>query len=237
MLSDEQIARYSRQIILPQVGGKGQQALLSAAGAVVGTGEMAATAALYLAAAGVGALTLAGAAETAPGDLEALNPDCHVVLSAAPAEATTADALVRGHDVIVAADAAADLVSRLNVACVAQRKPLVWGGVDGSTGCMAVLVGAPEAACYGCLQRRGRVPVLPYESGRSGSAVLGSVAAFIGTLQATAAIEQILGLRSATVARLLTYEALAATVCETRLDKEPDCPICGTASAGTGSRP
>ncbi len=237
MLSEEQIARYSRQIILPQIGGKGQQALLSAAGAVVGTGEMAATAALYLAAAGLGALTLAGAAETAPEDLEALNPDCRVALCAAPAEATMADGLVRGHDVIIAADAAVELVSELNVACVAQRKPLVWGGVDGGIGCMAVLGGAPAAVCYGCLQQHRRVRLLPHESSRGGSAVLGAVAAFIGTLQATAAIKHILGLPSATVARLLTYDALAAGICETRLDTEPGCPICRTTPARRVSRP
>ena len=228
MLGDEQIARYSRQIILPQVGGKGQQRLLSAAVALVGRGEMATTAALYLAAAGVGALTLAGAADGAAADLETLNADCHVLVSAWPDEAAGADDLARGHEVVIAADVQPDMALHLNAACVARRKRLLWGRAEGGTGWMAVLAGAPEAACFGCLERRWQPPPLPQQWRGASPVVRGGVAAFIGTLQATAVIQQMLDIESTTTARFLTYDALEVAVTDTRLDKDPHCLICRT---------
>ena len=233
MLSEQQIARYSRQIILHPVGGKGQQKLLSGSAAIVGGGNMAATAALYLAAAGIGNVTLAGSNGIDPSDLGTLNPDCHVMLSSISLDVPGAEEITRRHDFIIAAGADADTVVSLNLACVRLRKPLVWGSACGSIGRMAVLAGGqPGTPCYGCLQRCLDEHRADAASTQPSGAVAGAVAAFVGTLQATAVIKLILGLETCTPARLLTCDALAAVVRDANVVKDPCCEICGTVRPG-----
>ena len=148
MLTDRQIERYSRQIILPQLGGRGQEKLLSAAVAVVGTGDMNISVALYLAAGGVGTLGVDAPAAAA---IAGLNPDCRTQSLAATLDADLA-AIARDYDLLVAADIAPDLCSALNVACMAVRKPLLWGATTGHTGAIAVFAGhRPAEPCYACL--------------------------------------------------------------------------------------
>ncbi len=226
MLSEAQTVRYSRQIILPAVGGKGQQRLLSGAAAIVGTGEMAATVALYLSAAGVGTLTLAGTDGT-PAALEALNPDCGVTSTSFPLSMSDAVALVRRHSVVVAANCAAEMNRRLNVACLAAGRPLVWGGAYGHAGRCAVLV-APrvDAPCYDCLPAG-----LELDAASANPWLADSVAALIGTTQATEVIKLMLALDTAGTGRLFTYDALLSVVGQTALTRNPGCAACGTGAS------
>jgi molybdopterin/thiamine biosynthesis adenylyltransferase len=238
MLTEQQIARYSRQIVLQSVGGKGQQKLLCASAAIAGRGEMAAAAALYLTAAGIGKITLAGADGIDPGDLSSLNPDCCVVRSSAPRDAAAAEEIAHRHDFIIAAGTAAQTTVAFNVPCVRWGKPLVWGSAAGGVGRMAVLAGSqPGAPCYGCLRQRLEECEAGGDAAQASGAVCGAVGAFVGTLEATAVIKLILELATSTPARLLTYDALAAVVHETAIVKDPCCEICGSPQLERAPRP
>jgi molybdopterin/thiamine biosynthesis adenylyltransferase len=233
MLTEQQIARYSRQIVLQPVGGKGQQKLLSASAAIAGRGDMAATAALYLAAAGIGKVTLAGTNGIDPGDLNSLNPDCRVVLSSAPRDAAAAEEIARRHGFVIVAGAAAEVTVALNAACVRSGKPLVWGSAGGSVGRMAVLAGSqPGTPCYGCLRQESEKREAGADAGQASGALCGVVGAFVGALQATAVIKLILELATSSAPRLLTYDALEAVVRETRMAKDPRCEVCGAVRPG-----
>lgn len=222
MLTDGQIERYSRQIILPQLGGRGQEKLLAAAIAVVGTGDMNISVALYLAAAGVG--TLGVDAPTAAA-IAGLNPDCHTQSLAAALDADLAAATARDYDLLVAADLAPDTCSALNVACMAARKPLLWGAATGHAGAVAVFAGhRPAEPCYACLP----LAFPPAGDQADGAAVLAAVtAAFIGTLLATEAVKLAAGIAAPLTKCLLVYDALNATVRTLDLHKDPHCTACG----------
>lgn len=226
MLTDQQIERYSRQIILPQLGGRGQQRLLDASVAVVGVGDHCTTAAVYLAAAGVGRL---GVSARAALGLTAVNPDC--ALTPLPASITHASAveLLRACDVVLACGAGHDTCTLLNAACVAARTPFVWGDTHELLGRVAVLAGEDsDAPCYGCLRAQASQERVHAEP----PAVLAdATAAFIGTLQATEAIKLLLGMHAAPAGFVLTYDALAGTVIERCAAKDPHCATCGAARA------
>ncbi len=224
MLSEAQILRYNRQIILPTVGGKGQRRLLSASAAIVGPGEMAAAAALYLSAAGVGRLTLVGA--DAPAEFETLNPDCQVLAAQLPPTAAAAADLAGHHDVVVAADSAPETNRRLNAACVSSRKPLLWGDVHGHTGRFAVLAARPEVPCYDCLRADVERNVAPLRS-----ALTPMVAAFIGATQAAEVLKLMLTMDGCGAGRLFTYDGLAAVMRQTAIAKDPHCAVCGVSAS------
>jgi molybdopterin/thiamine biosynthesis adenylyltransferase len=232
VLAEQQVARYSRQIIVPGVGGKGQQMLLSASVAIIGRGQMAATAALYLIAAGVGTISVGGPDDIDLADLAALNPDCRVELWPAEVDTAGAENIARGHDFTIVAGAAAEATAALNLACVRLGKPLVWGGVEGNVGRMAVLAGGqPGVPCYGCLQPSLDEDWSARDSSQPGGAVFGAVAAFVGTLQAMTVVKLVLGLETSTPARLLTYDGLAAVVSQTDIAKDPRCGVCAAPSS------
>jgi molybdopterin-synthase adenylyltransferase len=244
MLSDAQIERYSRQIILPQVGGRGQEKLLAASVAVLGAGGMGCTAAVYLAAAGVGRLQIIDTEEVTPHDLahgflgtaaavghnraltaaamlDGLNPDCAVTSLTQPVNDGIAAEAVSTHDVILCGAAPNDACLAVNTACLLHRKPLLWGDADGFRGKFALLAGAdPATPCYGCLQRSP-------SSGLHAEGVFGPTAAFIGTLQALVAIEIILGLDARRHGQMVEYDALDLSVREMTITKEPRCGTCG----------
>jgi molybdopterin/thiamine biosynthesis adenylyltransferase len=226
MLTDQQIERYSRQIILPQLGGRGQQRLLDASVAVVGSDDHCATAAVYLAAAGVGRLSLSLVALPA---LTAVNPDC--ALTPLPASMTRASAseIARTCDVVLGCGAGNDACTLLNAACVAAHTPFVWGDTHGWLGRVAVLAGADsDAPCYACL--RAQASPEPVHSEQP-AALADATAAFIGTLQATEAIKLLLGMRATPAGLVLTYDALAGAVDEQHVAKYPHCATCGAARA------
>ena len=231
MLSDTQVERYSRQIILPQVGGRGQLALLSATVAIRGSNEMATTAALYLAAAGVGRLCVSPATLAA---IEAVNPDCQLVLEDG-GEPTAMDAVRPA--AVLCAGAGPDICVRVNAACVAMHVPMIVGeaadalgafGALGTLGWMSICAGhEPGTPCYRCLSPR-------FESVRRSDTVLalapplGTVTAgFIGTLMATEAMKIMLRLRVAYAGRLVTFDALAGEIHEEPVAKDPQCAVCG----------
>jgi molybdopterin/thiamine biosynthesis adenylyltransferase len=223
MLTEQQVERYSRQIILPQVGGRGQQRLLEAAVAIVGADDRCATAAVYLAASGVGTL---GISPTAAPALTGVNPDCaHRHLP--PVTRATAAAIVHTYDVVLACSADSDTCILLNAACVAARTPFVWGDTHGALGRIAVLAGSDtDASCYTCLVAQGSQGPAHTEQ----AAVFAeATAAFVGTLQAAEAIKLLLGIGATPAGRVLTYDALAGTVIERRVAKDPHCTTCGAA--------
>lgn len=233
MLTDQQIARYSRQIILPQVGGRGQQKLLSTRVAVVGGGEMACAAGLYLAAAGIGELSMIGCEQSVCNDLEALNPDCHVAFSTVPTSGDEASKIARRHDIVVDAGGPSATTSFLNAACFALHKPLVWGTVAGALGQAAVLAGYRVAVpCYGCQQiQAARQDLVRSATGRESvlaslAAVSRAVGGFIGTVQSTEVVKLTLGLDRTLVGRLLVYDALNAVVREVNIVKDSRCAVC-----------
>lgn len=224
MLTETQIERYSRQIILPEVGGRGQEKLLSANVAIVGTGALAHAAAFYLAAAGIGRLAVA-AVESIASALTALNPDCRTTTLPADVTADTAASIAREHDVVIVGNAEQQTSNLLNAASVARRTPLVWGNAAGAVGHVTTFTGHQTAApCFQCLPAQPQA-VPP----RGAVALAGMVAAFIGTLQATEAIKTILGMETGLAGRMLIYDALTMDVREVRVAKDPQCPACGVA--------
>lgn len=214
MLSETQIERYSRQIILPQVGGRGQARLLSATVTICGSGELAATAGVYLAAAGVGCMRVSLSTGAV---IDGINPDCHVV----PFEVSaTADAL-RGAVVVLCAGADAAFCADIGAACVAAGVPWIVGDVSDAMGWMCVCHGV-DAPCSWCVAHAvGHV-------GR-GTGPLGQVTAgFIATLLATEAIKFMLNLRSAAGSPRLVFDVLSGDVREEPVTKDPRCPMCGS---------
>jgi molybdopterin/thiamine biosynthesis adenylyltransferase len=213
-LSEAQVERYSRQIILPQVGGRGQLALLGATVTICGSTELATTAALYLAGAGVGHLRVSPPTAAA---IDGLNPDCHVAVSTSDA----APDVVGGARVVLCAAASEAAGARIHAACVAAGVPLLVGDATATAGWMSACAGS-DGACYTCLTRQRRCA--------DGGAPLGTVTAgFIGTLLATEAIKIVLGLRPSSVGRRLTFDALGAEIRVEAVTSDPQCITCGGA--------
>jgi molybdopterin/thiamine biosynthesis adenylyltransferase len=243
MFNDDEVERYARHLVLREVGGAGQQALKAARVAIVGAGGLGAPAALYLAAAGVGGLTLidpdvvdvsnlqrqvlfdtadVGTAkvEAAARRLSALNP--HVAASGMRVALTEANAatLLAGHDLVL--DGTDDFATRLgvNAACVAAGIPLVSGAIGRWTGQVGVFAGAP---CYRCL-----VPEIPPGAETCAAVgVVGALAGVVGSLMALEAIKLLARAGEPLAGRLLIFDALAAETRTVRLEPDPACPVCG----------
>lgn len=218
-LSDAQIDRYSRQIVLPEIGGAGQQRLLTARVAVAGAGELAATVVRYLAGAGVGHLALYGASRALVDELHDLNPDVAVTLS--PRFSTDAQA-----DVAVAAD-----VARADLDAIATT-PLIVAGVAGSEGWLAVV---EPGACTQCPARQAAASL----DGTPAAAtpLHGPAVGVVGALTAMAVVERLLGLAPAAsdgppgarAAKWLHFDAMTSSVREHVTARAADCPVCGAA--------
>jgi len=221
MLSDTQVERYSRQIVLPQVGGRGQVALLSATVTIHGSSDLAEMAALYLAAAGVGHLRVSRPTAAA---IEGLNPDCHLAVEEGRDPAI--DGVRSG--VVLCADAGADTCAAVNAACIAVHVPMIFGDAAAAVGRMGVCAGfEPHAPCYMCLSRSmgsasgsgaAPAPVNPFGNMTAG---------FIGTLLATEAMIILLRVRPSLTGRLVTFDALAGEVYDVPAPKDPRCTACG----------
>ena len=248
--------RYSRHLLLPEVGVAGQARLASARVALIGAGGLGSPAALYLAAAGVGTLTLidddkveksnlqrqvlhadsrVGMAKTesAKLTLSALNPRVKVESHEQRLGAANVEEIVRGHDVVI--DGADNFPTRylLNAACLRLKLPLVYGAVHRFTGQVAVFDARREdSPCYRCLFPQP--PAAEDAPNCAEAGVLGVLPGVIGVLQATEAIKLILGAGAPLTGRLLCYDALAATFRELRLPRDPACPGCGVAAEFTG---
>lgn len=247
-LSPAELARYSRHILLDNVGVPGQRRLAGAKVLVIGAGGLGSPAALYLAAAGVGTIGIADfdrvelhnlqrqllhddttvgqpKVESAARRLRATNP--HVTVNLHPDGVTPANALAMfaGYEVIV--DGTDNFGARYlnNDAAVLARKPLVYGSVFKFEGQVTVFDPARGGPCYRCLfpepPAAGSVP------GCGEAGVLGALCGVIGSLQALEVIKLITGIGETLVGRLLTYDALAQRFQTLQLAPAPDCPVCG----------
>jgi molybdopterin/thiamine biosynthesis adenylyltransferase/rhodanese-related sulfurtransferase len=248
--------RYARHLVLPEVGAAGQQKLLNARVALIGAGGLGSPAGLYLAAAGVGTLTLIDddrversnlqrqvlhadarigmpKTESARVALNALNPSVCVQLQGERLRAANVEALLRGHDVVI--DGADNFPTRylLDAACGRLGIPLVYGAVHRFTGQVSVFdPRRADSPCYRCLFPEP--PSAAEAPNCSEAGVLGVLPGVIGLLQATEAIKLVLGVGEPLVGRLLCYDALAARFRELRLPRDTSCPGCGAGAAFTG---
>lgn len=249
-LSSEERARYSRQLMLPQIGTAGQQRLKNACVLCIGTGGLGSPAALYLAAAGVGTLGLIDSdrvdlsnlhrqilhgtndvgrekLESARDRLAETNPHVNVVLHAERFIAENAMEIVRDYDIVV--DGSDNFPTRYasNDACVLAAKPNVYGSVfqfDGQAAIFAPHLGAP---CYRCIFPEPPPPGAAPSCAEAG--VLGVLPGIVGLIQATEVLKLITGLGETLLGRLLHFDALKMAFREFKLRRDPQCPICGNA--------
>jgi len=241
--------RYARHFVLPEVGSEGQARLGAARIALIGAGGLGAPASLYLAAAGVGHLTLIdddrversnlqrqvvhadarigmAKVESARLALAALNPSVEIIAVNERVSAANVERLLQGHDVVI--DGADNFPARylLSAACLRLRIPLVYGAVHRFSGQASVFDARREdSPCYRCL-----FPFPPSAAEApncSEAGVLGVLPGTVGMLQATEALKLALGIGEPLVGRLLCYDALDARFRELRLPRDPHCPGCG----------
>ncbi|HIE28950.1 TPA: molybdopterin-synthase adenylyltransferase MoeB [Candidatus Poribacteria bacterium] len=245
--SEEQIDRYSRQIILPEVGGEGQQKLLDAKVLVVGAGGLGSPCVLYLAAAGIGTLGLVDSdevelnnlqrqiihstqtisdpkVESAKGYLTNLNPDVKVIAYYTRVTSENILDIMADYDVVV--DGSDNFPTRylLNDACVMSKKPLSHAGILQFEGQMFTIM-PKQGPCYRCLFPEPPPPGFVPSCQEAG--ILGAVAGVIGTLQANEVFKIILGIGEPLIGRLLIFNALEATFRELRIPRNSDCVVCG----------
>jgi len=247
-LTDQQIERFSRQIILPEIGGKGQ-VLLGRSGAVLfGGGLLGRAAALYLVAAGWGRLRIVThdrrAGDSLRSDLKNLNPDAAVDLSGRPGGPPQPTASPPGKcDVVLESTGLPINLQRANAVALAARVPLVAARVRGATGWLSSFAGhragQPCAACAGALQAGGDrgdpiAGLFATEcSGAAGEEVLEpSTAVLLGALQALECIGIRLGISANRLGTARRYEAGELRVLEQTVTKRPRCPACARSGGG-----
>jgi molybdopterin/thiamine biosynthesis adenylyltransferase/rhodanese-related sulfurtransferase len=246
-LSPGERQRYSRHLLLPEVGIDGQRKLKAARVLCVGAGGLGSPAALYLAAAGVGTIGLVdfdavdlsnlqrqiihstsdvgrSKLESARERIESLNPDVRVETFDAPFSVSNAKMLVEAFDVIV--DGTDNFPTRylVNDACVLYGRPNAWGSIFRFEGQASVFATA-AGPCYRCLHPEPPAAGLVPNCAEAG--VLGVLPGIIGTIQATEALKLILGIGDPLIGRFLVYDALKMRFRELKLPKDPDCPVCG----------
>jgi len=233
MLSDAQIERYSRQLILPEIGPAGQERLLAGSVALAGDPGANAVASLYLAGAGVGRLTLlhSGHAERetdgeASGSMpEPSNPDSSLVrLHLRHEEVTT---VLAEHDVVILSGGDAPLRAAVNRACVERAIALVYGAAAGAQGFLVTFAGhRSHAPCYDCAA--ATLPTQTTEDRDLGAAT----GDLLGTLQATEAIKLLLGIGGIAGGQMVVWDLRSYTFSPRTLEKNLACPTC----AGRGPR-
>jgi sulfur-carrier protein adenylyltransferase/sulfurtransferase len=244
--SPDELRRYSRHLLLPEVGVAGQRALRRSKVLLVGTGGLGAPAALYLAAAGVGTLGLVDfdavelsnlqrqvlyatddvgrpKLDAARERLERLNPGTTVVPHQGPLDSSNALEILGGYDVVV--DGTDNFPTRylVNDASVLLGKPNVYGSIYRFEGQVSVF-DAKRGPCYRCLYPEPPPPDLVPSCAEAG--VLGVLPGVVGALQATEAIKLLVGVGEPLVGRLLLYDASSMTFRELRLEKNPECVLC-----------
>lgn len=247
MLTDNELLRYSRQILLPQIDVDGQLRLKDSRVLIVGLGGLGAPVALYLAAAGVGELHLAdfdtvdltnlqrqiihgtdsvgvGKVDSAIARLTALNPDVKLVAHRQALDADSLDAAVAAVDLVL--DCCDNFGTReaVNAACVAAKKPLVSGAAIRLEGQLSVFdPRREESPCYHCLYGHGSEAELTC----SEAGVVGPLVGLVGSLQALEALKLLAGFGDPLVGRLLLIDALGTRFRELRVKRDPQCAVCG----------
>ncbi|MDO8750962.1 MAG: molybdopterin-synthase adenylyltransferase MoeB [Dehalococcoidia bacterium] len=246
IFTPEQAKRYSRHIIMPQIGGKGQRKLLEAKVLLIGAGGLGSPVALYLAAAGVGTLGIVdfdvvditnlqrqilhhthdigrlkvvSAAET----IGEINPDVRVVQHQVQLSSENALELLRPYDIVV--DGSDNFPTRylVNDACVMLDKPCVHGSIFLFEGQAATFV--PGQGCYRCLYPTPPPPGMVPNCSEAG--VLGVLPGIVGSIQAVETIKLILGLGETLTGRLLLFDALNMEFRQVKVRRNPNCPVCG----------
>jgi adenylyltransferase/sulfurtransferase len=246
-LSNEEIARYSRHLIMPEVALDGQKKLKSARVLTIGAGGLGSPLALYLAAAGVGTLGIVdfdvvdesnlqrqiihGTSDVGRPKMESardrimdINPNVHVEAYEEALSSENALEIFKDFDIVV--DGTDNFPTRylVNDACVLLKKPNVYGSIFRFEGQASVFY-AEEGPCYRCLYPEPPPPGLVPSCAEGG--VLGILPGAIGTIQATETVKLILGIGEPLIGRLLLYDALDMRFREMKLHKDPSCPVCG----------
>lgn len=246
-LRDDQIERYSRQILLPDVGGKGQEKLLKAKVLIVGAGGLGSPVAMYLACAGVGRIGVVDSdkvelnnlqrqilhtsadvghlkVESAKETLININPDVEVVTYHLRLSSENIMEVIKDYDIIV--DGSDNFPTRylVNDACVLSGKPLSHGGIFRFDGQLITIM-PNQSPCYRCLFPEPPPPGLVPSCQEAG--ILGAVAGVIGVLQANEVLKYILGIGELLLGKLLVFNALESTFRKVRVPKDPNCPVCG----------
>ncbi len=245
--TDEQVTRYSRHILLPEVGGKGQKKLAKARVLIVGAGGLGSPAGLYLAAAGVGTLGVIDPdvvdlsnlqrqvihytpdlgrpkVISAKEKIQALNPDVHVVTYEDRLTSSNALSIVGAYDVVI--DGVDNFPAKflINDACYFADKPLVHGGILRFEGRVTSIL-PKKSACYRCVFKQPPPPGLVPSCQEAG--VIGFLAGIIGTIQATEALKLILGIGRPLTDRLLDFDGRQTSFREIKIRRNPNCPLCG----------
>ncbi len=245
--TEEQLERYSRHIILPEVGGKGQKKLLKAKVFCLGAGGLGSPALMYLAAAGVGCIGIADGdrvelsnlqrqiihstrdidvqkAESARKTIEALNPDVKVVTYNERLTADNIREIIRDYDILL--DGSDNFPTRylMNDAAFFEKKTLVSGSMFRFDGQLTVFKPHEGLPCYRCIYPEPPPPGLVPSCQEAG--VLGALAGTIGVLQATEAIKEILGIGETLAGNLLIFDALKMSFRKVKVRKDPECPLC-----------
>lgn len=247
-LSQDEIKRYSRHLIMPEVGVEGQKKLKAAKVLCIGSGGLGSPMSLYLAAAGIGTIGMVDfdvvdfsnlqrqilfgtkdvgkpKVKTAQERLTDINPNVKVVPHETKFSSKNAMEIIKQYDIV--ADGTDNFPTRylVNDACVLLGKPNVYGSIFRFEG-QASVFDAKNGPCYRCLYPEPPPPGLVPSCAEGG--VLGILPGIIGVIQATEVVKLILGKGTPLTGRLLTFNALKMTFREMRLRKSPECPICGT---------
>ena len=245
-LTPEQVKRYSRHLIMNDVGSSGQRKLLDAKVLILGAGGLGSPSAIYLALAGVGTIGLVdfdvvdlsnlqrqvlhhtsdvgrSKLESARDNIKAYNPDINVVLHETRLESENAMEIIGNYDMVI--NGADNYATRylVNDACYLLNKPLIDGSIlifDGQS-----TVFTPGNGCYRCLFPSPPPPGMVPNCAEAG--VLGALTGLVGSIQSTEALKYILGIGESLESRLLIIDALSMTFREFKLKRNPNCPLCG----------
>ena len=245
--SENQINRYSRHILLPEVGGKGQKKLSKARIFVVGAGGLGSPVALYLAAAGVGTIGLIDSdvvdlsnlqrqvlhhtsdvnrpkVTSAKEKILALNPDVQVEIYEGRLTSENARELIEQYDVVI--DGVDNFPAKflINDACYFTKTPLVHGGILRFDGRVFTII-PDQSACYRCIFKEPPPPGLVANCQEAG--IIGVVAGIIGTIQATEALKLVLNIGQPLTNRILDFNAQTTQFREIRTKRNPNCQLCG----------
>jgi len=246
-LREDQIERYSRQIILPNVGGKGQEKLLSAKVLIIGAGGLGSPAALYLASAGIGTVGIVDSdkvelnnlqrqiihsikevgrpkVESARDRINAINDDVKVITYNLRVTSENILDIIRDYNIVV--DGSDNFPTRylVNDACVLSKKPLSHGGIFRFDG-QAITIIPGESACYRCLFPEP--PPLGLVPSCQEAGILGAVAGVIGVIQANEVLKFVLGTGELLTGKLLVFNALDSSFRKVKVPRDRGCPICG----------
>ena len=250
VLTAEQKLRYSRHLLIPEVGSAGQARLLGSKALFIGAGGLGSPAALYLAAAGVGTIGIVDfdivdvsnlqrqivhttdrvgerKVESARKSINALNPEINVVPHEEMLVAANVERIIAGYDVILDGTDTFETRYILNDAAVAAGIPVIHASVFRFEGQLTTFIPF-EGPCYRCLYPTPPPPELA--PGCSVAGVLGVVPGILGLLQATEALKILLGIGETLAGRLLLFDALETEFTELKLRRDPNCPVCSDAA-------